>query len=132
MADSFLGSGASFPITTVAASGDPNPLATSSGEEKIRQSIWIILSTAPGERMMRGDFGCDIHSLVFQPLSDALLGQVIASVTRALARWEPRIDVLGVDAAPDPRQANLLAISIDYAIRSTNSRFNLVYPFFLS
>jgi phage baseplate assembly protein W len=131
---SFLGSGLSFPIlASPPVQGQAGqPLSTLQDEEKIRQSIWLILSTAPGERVMRGDFGCAIHSLVFQPLSDALIGQVQSSVAQALAQWEPRIDLLQVDAAPDADQSNVLVISIDYLVRATNSRQNLVYPFFLS
>lgn len=100
-------------------------------EDCVRQSIWTILSTAYGERVMHPDFGCGIHNLVFAPNSAGTIGQVVSEVQQALTQWEPRIDVLDVDAYPDPNQPNRLLIQINYQIRTTNNRFNLVYPFYL-
>ncbi len=129
MAQSFLGTGWSFPT-------GPAPGATSiswvSDEDKVRQSIWIVLSTAPGERLMQAAFGCGMQARVFDNLDDAGIGLVLADVASALATWEPRIDVVGLDAKIDPREANRLLISIDYVVRKINSRFNLVYPFYVS
>jgi phage baseplate assembly protein W len=124
----FLGRGWPFPITLV-----PDRLrGFLGGEEKIRQSIWIILSTAPGERQMLPEFGCGIHDLVFEPNTAALRGLVQSKVGEALIRWEPRIDVLGVRAeSPTPDQRNRLLIRVDYRVRANNAFFNLVYPFFL-
>ncbi len=104
---------------------------TSDGPAAIRQSIWTILSTAPGERVMRPDFGCGIHDMVFGPNDAATANAVAGAVQRALSRWEPRIDVLDVYAAADPADRRRLLVEINYQIRSTNSRFNLVYPFYL-
>ncbi len=103
-----------------------------SGEEKIRQSLWIILSTAPGERQMRPEFGCGIHNLVFQPNDAALRSMVQIQVREALMRYEPRIDVLDVRVETQPEARNYLLIRIDYRVRTTNSLFNLVYPFFIN
>ncbi|MCU0516531.1 MAG: GPW/gp25 family protein [Oscillatoria sp. Prado101] len=100
-------------------------------DDCVRQSIWTILSTAYGERVMRPDFGCGIHNLVFASNSAGTIGQVVSAVQQALTQWEPRIDVLDVDAYPDPNQPNRLLIQINYQIRTTNNRFNLVYPFYL-
>lgn len=100
-------------------------------ENAVRQSIWMILSTAKGERVMRPDFGCDIHEKVFSPNSLGTVGQIISDVRDALIEWEPRIDVLDVDTIPDPNQPNLILIQINYQIRTTNNIFNLVYPFYL-
>ena len=124
----FLGLGWNFPVRTDA--GDQVALAPSP-EEGIRQSIWVILSTAPGERMMRPDFGCGLADLVFGVNNAGTASAVAGAVREALSRWEPRIDVLDVYAAPDPGRPNVLLIEIDYQIRSSNSRFNLVYPFYL-
>jgi phage baseplate assembly protein W len=99
--------------------------------EKIRQSIWLLLSTAPGERLMLPDFGCGVHDLVFEPNTAALRGMLQAKVLEALQRWEPRIDVLEVQVQTPAEQRNLLNIRIDYRIRTNNSFYNLVYPFFL-
>ena len=81
---------------------------------------------------MRPDFGCGIHDAVFDVNSSGTANAAAESVREALAIWEPRIDVLDVFAAPDPAEPNLLLIEINYQVRSTNSRFNLVYPFYLS
>jgi uncharacterized protein len=124
----FLGQGWSFPVKP-----DPNGRLTfMGGEEKIRQSIWIILGTAAGERQMRPDFGCGIHDLVFQPNTAALRGLVQQKVKDALTRWEPRIDVIDVRVETPPEARNFLQIWIDYRIRVNNAFYNLVYPFFIN
>ena len=120
-------SGFSFPV----ALDEAGRVALARYEESIRQAIWIILGTATGERVMRPDFGCGIHDLVFAVNSAGTAGRVASLVREALLRWEPRVDVLDVDAAADPAQPNLLLVKIDYQVRTTNSRFNLVYPFYL-
>jgi phage baseplate assembly protein W len=101
-------------------------------EEAVRQSIRMILSTARGERLMRPDFGCSLHDLVFSTNSAAAIGQVISAVQESLIQWEPRIDVLDVTAIPDAEEPNRLLIDIRYLVRTTNNRFNLVYPFYLN
>ncbi len=128
MPSDFLGVGWSFPVQ---ADGS-GAIITQRDADKVRQSIWMILTTAPGERVMRGDFGCGIHNLVFENFNESAIGQVLNEVSDALAKWEPRIDVLGINVKPDQNEPNLLLISIDYSLRSTNSRFNLVYPFYVS
>ena len=100
-------------------------------EDCVRQSILMILGTAKGERIMRPDFGCGIHDLVFANNSPGTLGQVIDEVRQALIDWEPRIDLLEVDANPDQGEPNVMLIQINYQVRTTNNRFNLVYPFYL-
>jgi phage baseplate assembly protein W len=126
MANEFLGRGWGFPI------GVDNGRISEVGQDaKIRQAIEIILRTAPGERVTRPDFGCGIHDLVFETLSNDMLGRVISAVTTALATWEPRIDVLDVTTQQDAEQPNRILIEIDYRVRSTNSRFNLVFPFYV-
>lgn len=124
----FLGRGWPFPIKP----DDQGRLGLLAGNEKIRQSIWIILSTAPGERHMLYEFGCGIHDLVFQPNSAALRGLIQVHVRDALTRWEPRIDVLEVRVETAPEGRNYLLIRIDYRVRASNSFYNLVYPFFLN
>ncbi|WP_371417611.1 GPW/gp25 family protein [Anabaena sp. UHCC 0187] len=100
-------------------------------EDCVRQSILAILSTARGERVMRPDFGCRIHDLVFAPNNAGTVGEVISDVRSALVEWEPRIDILDIDVLPNPAHPNLLQISINYQVRTTNNQFNLVYPFYL-
>lgn len=126
MSSAFLGVGWAHPVRL-----EGGRIATALYEAGIRDALWIILATAPGERVMRPDFGCGIHDLVFSTASATTLGQVVREVRDALVRWEPRIEVLGVDAAPDPAQPARLLIQVDYRVRTTNNQFNLVYPFYL-
>jgi len=123
----FLGKGWSFPI----ALSDPDGIEMSPGEKSIQEAIWIIIATSPGERVMRPDFGCGIHRLVFSVNDAVTIGQVAKEVRLALIRWEPRIDVLDVDTEVRER-GEMLLINIHYRVRSTNNFFNLVYPFYLT
>jgi Bacteriophage baseplate protein W len=127
MAHEFEGHGWRFPIGLDASGA----IADASEDNKVRQSIEIILRTAPGERVMRPDFGCQIHDLVFDTISGAMVGQVASVVASALATWEPRIDVLSVNPRQDTDDPTRLLIEIQYRLRSTNSRFNLVFPFYV-
>ena len=126
MAHEFLGRGWGFPIGV-----DQGRIVEASEDDKVRQAIEIILRTAPGERAARPEFGCGIHDLVFETLSEDALGRVETGVASALTAWEPRIDVLGVTAQQDTEQPDRLLIEIDYQVRSTNSRLNLVFPFYV-
>ncbi len=123
MAASFLGIGWSFPVEFA---GGRARLAEH--EESVHQSIWIILGTAPGERVMRPDFGCGIHNVVFTLSNATTAGLIGFEVRQALLRWEPRIEVLDVRVIPEGER---LLVDVDYHVRATNSRFNLVYPFHL-
>ena len=97
----------------------------------IRESIWIILSTSKGERVMRPDFGCGIHDQVFEVVNTTTLTEIENSVRQALAAFEPRIDVVKVSALSDGGLEGKLRISLDYQIRGTNNLLNLVYPFYV-
>ena len=100
-------------------------------EQDIRESIWIILSTRKGERVMRPDFGCGIHDLVFEVINTSTLNDIETRVREALAAFEPRIDVDRVNAESNGGLDGQLRISIDYQIRGTNNQLNLVYPFYI-
>jgi phage baseplate assembly protein W len=113
----FRGRGWPFPVKPNAR----GQLVYLDGDEKIRQSIWLILSTAPGERQMLPEFGCGIHDLVFAPNTAALHGVVQERVRDALVRWEPRIDLLGVRVETPPEARNYLVLRIDYRIRANNA-----------
>jgi phage baseplate assembly protein W len=126
MSASFLGVGWSFPVSL-----DGGRIAMARYEESIRQAVWIILATARGERKMRPDFGCGIHDLIFAVNSGETAGRVASEVREALILWEPRIDLLDVTARSDDSEPTRLLIQIEYLVRATNSRFNLVYPFYL-
>ena len=122
-----IGRGVPFPVRPT----ERGRIVLLGGEEKIRQSLWLILSTAAGEREMRPTFGCGIHDLVFEANTAALRGMVRDKVREALTRWEPRIDLVDVRVETPAEARNYLLISIDYRVRANNALFNLVYPFFL-
>jgi hypothetical protein len=128
MDSDFLGVGWTSPTQL----DDSGQIKLARYDEAVRQSIQMILSTAHGERLMRPDFGCSLHDLVFSTNSAAAIGQVISAVHESLIQWEPRIDVLEVTAVPDSTEPNRLLIDINYRVRTTNNRFNLVYPFYLT
>ncbi len=127
MSRAILGSGWKFPIRLSGRGG----FSLSHEEQDVAEAIWIVLSTARGERIMRPEFGCGVHDYVFAPNNANTRGAVAYQAQQALIRWEPRIDVVDVRADDDPGQPNLLLISIDYRIRANNAFHNLVYPFFL-
>jgi len=132
MSKPFLGIGWYFPLEVVDDDviGNAGKLRTAEYEESVRQSIWLILGTAKGERVMRPDFGCGIYDLVFETNSASTAGRIEEEVKDALLFFEPRIDVLDVQVQPEG-QGEMLVISIDYQVRATNNQFNLVYPFYL-
>jgi Bacteriophage baseplate protein W len=123
----FLGKGWSFPVRV----GAGGALALAEYEEKVRQSVWIILGTSKGERVMRPDFGAGLHDFVFESMSATTIGRVQAAVTDALIEWEPRVEVLTVNVEPEQGEIGKLLIDIEYRVRATNNRFNLVFPFYL-
>lgn len=127
MAKEFLGKGWKFPLEIDKRGG----VALSQYEDKIRESILIILGTAKGERVMRPDFGCDIHDFAFSVLNTSTLTLIQSSVKEALVLWEPRIEVLSIEIFKERLNEGILLISIDYKVRKTNTEFNLVYPFYL-
>jgi hypothetical protein len=123
----FLGVGWKFPLQVTPA----GTIARARAEQRIEESIFLILSTAPGERPMLSDFGCAIHDLVFDNNTPATIAAVTQSVRQALTGYEPRIDVLDVDVESRPEQKNLLLIRVSYRIRANNATGNLVYPFYV-
>ena len=122
----FLGAGVASPLSTDASGA----LLRAAYEDSVQQSVWVILSTAKGERVMRPDFGCGIHDLVFDTVTASTSGRVAMAVRDALLRFEPRIDVRDVRVNPGEDDGVLL-VEIDYEVRATNNVFNLVYPFYL-
>jgi phage baseplate assembly protein W len=122
----FLGRGWAYPVALDPSRGS---VAEAAYEEDVRQSIRIIISTGRGERVMRPDFGCGIHELVFTSIDSAALTRVKATVTDALNSYEARIEF---EVTVDPLKAaeGILLVCIDYRIRKTNQTGNLVYPFY--
>ena len=122
----FLGKGWKFPVTL-----DNNNVAISEGDDLIKESILYILTTPKGERLMRPDFGCRLHELVFAPNNTTTATMVSFYVKEALLLWEPRIDVLNVTAKSDEGEGNQLLINIEFLVKETNTKRNIVYPFYL-
>ena len=123
----FLGVGLAFPP----AADSQGAAATVAYEEDIRQSIEIILSTSPGERVMRPTFGAGLRDFVFEPIDVSTMQRLQTRVREALIDWEPRINVLSVDVTQDRPAGNTLLIRIAYQVRASNTVSNLVYPFYL-
>lgn len=123
----FVGRGISFPMR-VDQSG---ALALTSGGADIDGSLRMVLTTAPGERLMRPQFGCRIWDLLFEPINANTIGLMAESVKDAVSQWEPRIDLEDVQIEPDPRDHSRVMINLKYKVRATNDRRNLVYPFYV-
>ncbi|MGB0113077.1 MAG: GPW/gp25 family protein [Ilumatobacteraceae bacterium] len=123
----FIGRGIAFPLR-VDQSGS---IATSSGPADLDSSIRMILTTAPGERLMRPAFGCKIWELLFEPINANTLGLMSEAVREAIGRWEPRVTLDDVRLDASQRNVGEVLIEIDYTIRTTNDRRNLVYPFYV-
>ena len=127
MEKNFLGVGWKYPVYVTVE----GKIAKSEYEQDIKEAIWIILGTAKGERVMRPDFGCGIHDLIFTPINTATITLVENSVREALTIWEPRIELIKVEASSEKSEEGKMLVSIDYRVRTTNNRFNLVYPFYI-
>ena len=102
------------------------------GAEAVRQSILLLLSTRPGERVMRPDYGCDLHQLAFAPNDDTTAGLAMHYVRRALERWEPRARILALDAGPDPDDPARLVIDLSYQVRTQPEPQHLRYSLSLT
>jgi phage baseplate assembly protein W len=122
------GTGWAFPIQIDRRRGG---IMLSKGGGGIDEAIRVILGTARGERRMRPNFGCDIHTLIFAPNNASTWGLAAHYVEEALGWWEPRIEVLDVDPQPDPDNPACMNIYINYRIKVTNDKRSIVYPFYL-
>jgi phage baseplate assembly protein W len=123
----FIGRGWAFPMGIDANGG----VALVSREREISEAIRLILSTSPGERPMRPDFGCRIQDFIFSPADGATAAAISTEVATALTRWEHRIDVENVEVLFTAEDPNVLYIDIDYRVKRTNDRHNLVFPFYV-
>jgi len=123
----FLGKGLRFPVSVNLNGG----VSSSQLEENVRQSIFIILGTAPGERINRPTFGCQIHDLMFAPNNDLTAARAEVYCEEAIYKFEPRIDHVTCRAWPSADEPNRLDIRIEYVIAGKNDKKNLVFPFYL-
>jgi len=128
--NSFLGKGWAFPPAFNIATGTVEMVRD---EEDIRQSLYILLSTSLGERVMQPDYGCNLNDYVFDGLSSSTIGYIKERVANSILYYEPRIvvDKIEVTSAgsSDNLEGNFL-IDISYSVPGTNSRFNYVYNFY--
>ena len=102
------------------------------GVEDIQQSLQILLSTAQGERIMQEEFGCDLNRFLFEAVDQSLINSLTSLIEDAILYYEPRIQLDRLDISESEDSPGLLFISINYTVRSTNSRYNMVYPFYLN
>lgn len=124
---SFLGKGWAFPPSF---QNGIMPTAMVADEEDIQQSLHIILSTRMGERLMRPDFGVDLHSMVFHNMDLTARTQLREAIERAILYYESRITLTSVNFDMSEERNGVLRIYLEYVIRMTNSRGNLVYPYY--
>ncbi len=121
-----LGTGIAFPLHL-----EDGRLALARDEEDVEQAVLLILSTAPGERPMRPEFGCALHGLAFDRIDTRTIGNVDREIRLSLDRWEPRVEVEGIDFEFSRADEGVLEIVLSYRLRHTNEIRNLVYPFYI-
>jgi phage baseplate assembly protein W len=123
----FIGRGWRFPILPDGTGG----LGYTEGDDNVEQSLHILLLTNLGERVMRPDFGSKARQMVFAPGSVQYLGLLETTVRDAIRDWEPRVDLEDVIAEADPSDETKVTVSISYRVRRSNTKGNLVFPFYL-
>ena len=129
MENKFLGSGWAFPPEFQAGGAEVEMVA---GEEDIRQSLQILLSTSLKERMMQSGFGCEMSGFLFEEAGQRLVHDMQHLVSNAILLHEPRIEVGEIQILDSGTEDGVIHISVAYTVRTTNNRFNLVYPFYLN
>lgn len=127
-AKAFLGRGWGYQVQPATTSSD---VVLVEHEEDVRQAILIILQTGHGERVMRPDFGAGLDDFLFEPINTTTLALIRHRVEEALVTWEPRIRVAGIDVEAHGDEPSRVDIKIEYGVRSTNTFYNLVYPFYI-
>jgi phage baseplate assembly protein W len=125
--ESFLGRGWSFPPEFAYA---PSGVHMVADEEDIRASLMILFGTAAGERFLRPKYGLDMHELLFEPMSTTMRTYLEDRIRTAILIYEPRIELLGLRIDTSTQPEGRITLLVEYAVRATNSRYNLVYPFY--
>jgi phage baseplate assembly protein W len=128
MSQDLIGRGWPFPVRP----GPDGRIRLLGGERKIQQSIWTILATGPGERVMRPEFGAGLPRDVFSPNDPRSRAVIATRAWGALINNEPRIDLLDVRVDPDSAEPSRVLVQVDYRIRANNAVFNLVFPLYLT
>jgi uncharacterized protein len=133
---SFLGTGWAFPVHFLrnceAAQGSATgeTVATASEVQLIEQSLTILLSTRPGERVMRPDYGCALDDIMFEPANTSLLTYIKDIISKAILYYEPRVQLRSIDISNEGLLSGMVLIELDLIVRSTNSRYNYVFDFY--
>lgn len=127
---SFLGTGWSFPPQF---DNDSHTIKLVCEEDDIRQSLSILLSTTPGERVMHPTFGCNLSQVIFDNISQTTIAEIKDTIKRSILFFEPRISLerINIDTSELQYLEGILHIELVYLIRRTNTRSNMVYPFYL-
>lgn len=125
----FLGRGWSFPPRFAPDRGE---IELVSREDDIRESLRILFQTRKGERIMQPSYGCALHDLVFEPMNAGTQAAIKLAITRAILFFEPRIDLKEVTIRIEDSENGRLAIQLDYLVRATNSRHNVVFPYYIT
>jgi phage baseplate assembly protein W len=126
---SFLGTGWSFPPEFGQGGAE---VALVSDVEDVHQSLAILFATRRGERPMQESFGCNLDELQFEEIDQGLVNRIHSMIHDAILAHEPRIQLRDLDVTQDPDDAGVLRIQLEYAVLGTNSRYNMVFPFYLN
>lgn len=124
---SFLGTGWTFPLKF-----HSRGVSLSHGETDIAESLRILISTQPGERTMNPHFGCDLHEFTFKPINASTISQLKDRIARSILFYEPRVAVETIEVIEQNETSGALRIEIIYVVHSTNTRHNLVFPYYLT
>lgn len=125
----FLGTGVKFPVGVDENTGR---MMMVSYEDDIKEAIWLIIMTRKGERLRNPEFGCGIHDYVFSTIDYTIINSMQREVEMALIMWEPRIDNIKVSIDTGKIDEGMIHIHISYNVRSTNSAYNLVFPYYMN
>jgi uncharacterized protein len=123
----FIGRGILWPMRI----DQTGSIALGSGADDINASIRMAIMTAPGERVMRPQFGCRVWDLLFEPINANTLGLMSEAIRDTISQWEPRVELDDVILEPLENDPTCVAIDLRYRVKSTNDRRNLVFPFYV-
>lgn len=124
----FLGTGWGFPPEFSPRTSGARMV---DGEDDVSEALWILLSTKPGERVMHPAYGCALHQMVFEAVNESTVAEIKDVVERAVLFFEPRVTLIGVSVDTQNLSQGLLGVGLEYVIRTTNGRSNMVYPFYI-